>query len=385
MISFWKIALPIMFITAAVLAAAAMFAARPQPKHSPPEPPTLLVEVAEIERQSVVHRIASQGTIAPRTETTLVAEAEGQIIEVSPAFVSGGFFSKGDVLVRIDPRNYASAVKRARANVARASTQLETESALAGYAEKDYERLRRVNPQQGPASSLALRKPQMEQAMAELQSAEADLEKAEGDLDRTVIRAPYDGLVREKIADVGQYVSKGNQLARTFAIDRAEVRLPVTQQDLRYMQLDRLRRGEFIPVRLSADIGGERVSWAGDIVRSEGVVDPASRVLYLVAHIADPYDIARTGRAPLLMGTFVTAEIEGDSAGELVLVPRHALQRGNTLWVVDEQAKIHPREVNIVRRDEAFVYIESGVEVGERYCVTPIDQPLPGMKVRFDG
>ena len=151
--------------------------------------------------------VRSQGSVSPRTQTTLVAEAQGQIIDVSPAFVSGGFFRKGDVLIRIDPRNYEANVKRARANVARAVTQLETESALAGYAAQDYERLRRVNPDQGPASGLALRKPQMKQALAELHSTEADLDKALGDLDRTVIRAPYDGMVRNKVADVGQYVS----------------------------------------------------------------------------------------------------------------------------------------------------------------------------------
>ena len=147
----------------------------------------------------VTYTVQSQGTIAPRTQTSLVAEAQGQIVAVSDNFVSGRFFRKGDVLVRIDPRNYASAVKRTRANVAKAATQLETESAMAGYAKEDYERLRRANPRTGPASNLALRKPQMRQALAELRSAEADLEKAEGDLDRTVIRAPYDGLVRQKI------------------------------------------------------------------------------------------------------------------------------------------------------------------------------------------
>jgi multidrug resistance efflux pump len=133
----------------------------------------------------------------------LVAEAAGQIVEVAPVFVSGGFFRKSDVLIRIDPRNYESAVKRARAAVARAETQLATETATASYAREDYLKLQRLNPNTAPASALALRKPQLLAAMAELQSAQADLEKAEGDLDRTVIRAPYDGLVRKKLQTLG--------------------------------------------------------------------------------------------------------------------------------------------------------------------------------------
>lgn len=362
-----------------------MVAARPEAKFNPPPPPTLLVEVAEITRQPVTHTVRSQGTIAPRTQTTLVAEAAGQIIDVAGAFVSGGFFRKGDVLIRIDPRNYASAVKRARANVARAATQLETERGLANYAKADWERLRTLDANRGPGTDLALRKPQMRQAIAELQSAEADLEKAEGDLDRTVIRAPYDGMVRDKIADVGQYVNVGAQLAVTFAVDLAEVRLPVTQQDLRYLDISRIRSNQPINVELSAELGGTEFNWSGVISRSEGVFDVQSRVLYLVAQIQDPYDLDGVGRVPLLMGTFVSATIEGSDGGDLMLVPRHALQRGNTLWMVGEDRKIQPREVEIVRRDDDYVYINGGVTEGETYCLTPLDQPLPGMQVRISG
>ena len=382
---FWKVSLPILFIGGAVVIAAGLIAARPEATFTPPPPPTLLVEVATVERQPVTHVVHSQGSIAPRTQTTLVAEAAGQIIEVSPAFVSGGFFRKGDVLLRIDPRNYASTVKRARANVARARTQLETERGLAGYAKADWERLRRVDPDRGPGTDLALRKPQMRQAVAELQSAEADLEKAEGDLDRTVIRAPYDGMVRQKIADVGQYVNVGSQLGVTFAVDLAEVRLPVTQADLRYLDINKVRANEEINVTLKATLGGSDFAWEGKIARSEGVFDMDSRVLYLVAQISDPYDLAGAGAVPLLMGTFVSAEIEGREAGEVALIPRHAMQRGNTLWMVDTDQKLVPREVEVLRRDDDFVYVGEGVAAGETFCLTPVDQPLPGMQVRVSG
>ena len=380
-----KYVLPIVFLAVATAIAMVLVASRPEAAHTPPPTPMLLVQVSQVQHQAVTFAVTSQGTVAPRTQTTLVAEAAGQIVEVSPAFVSGGFFSQGDVLLRVDPRNYESDVKRARANVARAATQLETESALAGYAAEDYERLRRVRPETGPASQLTLRKPQLRQALAELQSAEAELEKALGDLDRTVIRAPYDGLVRSKLADIGQYVNVGSQLAVTFAVDVAEVRLPVTQQDLRFLQIDDLRRGQTVPVRLTATLGDTPLSWDARITRSEGVFDTGSRVLYLVAQIEDPYALRSAAHTPLLMGTYVQAQITGRAGGELVLVPRHALQRGNTLWIVDEQQKLQPREVEVVRRDETYVYVRGQLRDGERYSITPMDQPLPGMKVRVSG
>ncbi|MCZ6658909.1 MAG: efflux RND transporter periplasmic adaptor subunit [Gammaproteobacteria bacterium] len=380
----WKIALPLIFIVASIAAASAMFGARPETQHVPVETPTLLVQVAIAERQPVTFTVQSQGSVTPRTETTIVAEASGRIVEVSDAFVSGGSFAEGDVLIRIDPRNYESALLKAQANVARALTQLATESALAGYAEDDWQRLRQSDPRTAPASELALRKPQLQQAIAELQFAEAEQKDAEDDLDRTTIRAPYTGIVRDKVADVGQYVNVGSELARTFAVDFAEVRLPITQQDLRYLDILKLRLGEPFDVVLSAELGGTVYRWPGKITRSERVFDTTSRVLYLVAQVEDPYALGSPATIPLLMGTFVSAEIVGQEAGELFLIPRHALERGNTLWVVDQEGRIYPRELNIVRRDADFVYIAEGLDEGERYCVTPIDQPLPGMKVRFD-
>ena len=377
--------LPVLIIVFASAAAWALVNARPEVATASIAPPALLVDVVQARRNPVTFSVQSQGSVAPRTQTTLVAEASGQIVEVSPAFVSGGFFRKDDVLVRIDPRNYESVVKRARAAVARAETQLATETATASYAKEDYARLQRLNPNTGQASALALRKPQLSAAMAELQSAQADLEKAEGDLDRTVIRAPYDGLVRQKIADVGQYVNVGSQLAMTFAIDIAEVRLPITQNDLQYLDLTKLRAGLPLEVVLQTQLGGETVSWAAVITRSEGVFDADTRVLYLVAQVADPYGLQRGAegaQVPLMMGTFVSAQIAGRPGGDLFVVPRQSIYRGETIWLVDDDSTIRPARVDVVRADENFFYISDGLMEGDRYCATAVEQPLPGMKVR---
>lgn len=377
--------LPVLIIVFASAAAWALVNARPEVATASVATPALLVDVVEAKRNPVTFSVQSQGSVAPRTQTTLVAEASGQIVEVSPAFVSGGFFKKDDVLVRIDPRNYESVVKRAQAAVARAETQLATETATASYAKEDYARLQRLNPNTAPASALALRKPQLSAAMAELQSAQADLEKAQGDLDRTVIRAPYDGLVRQKIADVGQYVNVGSQLATTFAIDIAEVRLPITQNDLQYIDVSRLRDGLPLDAVLQAELGGETFSWPASITRSEGVFDADTRVLYLVAQVSDPYGLqsgVEAVQVPLMMGTFVSAQIAGREGGDLFVVPRQSVYRGETIWLVDEDSVIRPARVDVVRADENFFYISDGLVEGDRYCATAVERPLPGMKVR---
>ena len=381
-----KIVLPFVFLIGAVGLSMSMFSAAPRPNFTPPEPPAVVVSVNEAMQAPVTFMVDSQGTVSARTRTTLVSEVSGQIIKVSPAFVSGGFFRKGDILVRIDPRNYQTAVKRAQADVARAQTQVATESALAGYAYEDWKRLRELNAKPGDTpSDLTLRKPQMQEALAGLASQEAALEKAQEDLARTVIRAPYDGMVREKIADVGQYINAGTQMAKTFAVDLAEIRLPITQRDLRYLDLTSLRDGGTLPVTLTSQIGQDTYTWEGQVVRSEGVFDETTRIMYVVAQVDDPYALVAGKAEPLRVGTFVSAQIEGVPGGDLIAVPRHALSRGTTLWVVDEESRIYPRDVQIVRTDEAFAYLSGGVEPGARYVSVPIDQPLPGQKVKFDG
>ena len=375
-----KITLPIVLIGVAALAAVGLFAARTPAVQQPASPPTLLVDVAVAKREPVTFVVRSQGVVAPRTRTTMVSEVSGTVVEVSPAFVAGGFFAKGDVLVRIDPRNYSTALKRATAAVAQAKTKVATENALAGYAHEDWERLRSLEVADRPASDLTLRKPQLAEAVAGLESAEADLEKATEDLSRTVIRAPYDGMVREKRADVGQFVNTGTPLAETFATDYAEIRLPIPQTELKYLELAALSGGGVLPATLEADIGGMAHSWPAEIVRTEGVFDPDTRVLHLVAQVHDPY---ASGREPLRIGTFVSAAVEGTSAGQVFVIPRHSLERGETLWMVADDMTIRPRDLDIVRADEGFAYVAAGLRDGERYTVTPPENSLPGMTVRI--
>lgn len=380
-----RYSLPVLVFVGGVFVAFGMMQSRPQAAQTVALPPAVLVEVATAIREPVTFSVRSQGSIRPRTETTLVSEVSGQIIEASPEFVSGGFFDEGDVIIRIDPSNYQTAVKRARASVKRAETQVATENALAGYAEDDWQRLRELNAATKSASPLTLRKPQLAEALAELDSAEADYDKAIKDLNRTIIRAPYDGMVREKHADIGQFINTGGSLASIFATDFAEVRLPLTQQDLKFVTLpDRLNRVP-LPTTLKAEVGGEQQSWSAQIVRTEGIFDEAQRVLHVVARIKEPYVRASVDKEPARIGTFVTAEIQGKAAGELFVVPRHSLSRGDTLWIVDDEQLIQPRAVDIVRSDQEFAYIDGGLEDGARYCVTPPSQPLPGMQVRIDG
>lgn len=379
---FGKYVLPLVLLIVAIGATGLLIANRPTPEREPQARPPLLVNVIKAERQPVVFTIESQGEVLLRTETVLVTEVSAQILEVSPLFVAGGTFRKGELLLRIDPRNYETQVRRSEANVARAQTQIATENALAGYALDDWKRLRDLRATDKAASDLALRKPQLAAAMAELESAEADLKKAQDDLSRTTIRAPYAGMIRNKRADTGQFVNTGTPVAEIFATDHAEVRLLLTAADLAWLYLPAPGdQNVGTPVSLVASIGDQKLSWSAALVRSEGIFDARTRVLYGVARVDDPYALDSEAES-LRVGTFVSATITGRDAGLLYRVPLTALFGQSRLWLIDKEEKLESVEVNIVRRQGDHLYIDRGLRDGDRICTTRIASAVDGMIVR---
>jgi RND family efflux transporter MFP subunit len=345
----------------------------------------MLVEVMPIESESLVFTVESQGTVKPRTETTLVAEVSGKVTSVSSNYVAGGFFRKGDILLQIDPSDYETAVKRAEANLAGREAQLAQEEARVEQAVRDWRNLGR----ESTPSDLVLRKPQQAEAQANVDAAEADLQKAERDLYRTRIRVPYDGLVKEKAADIGQFVSPGTRLGVTFAIDSAEIRLPLASSDLMFLNLPSATGSETtnLPtVILRASSGNITHEWTGRIIRTEGVVDERSRVIYAVAEVEDPYGVlGETRTTPLAVGTFVHGTIDGISGENLTVFPRHVLRSDNTVLVADSEKKLQVRSVGVVRSTPESVYIDSGIEAGDRVITTAIDAAIPGTELAISG
>jgi multidrug efflux pump subunit AcrA (membrane-fusion protein) len=194
-------------------------------------------------------------------------------------------------------------------------------------------------------------------------------------------------MVLAKEADLGQFVSPGTRLGVTFATDYAEVRLPLTDQDLAFVDLPEATEIaatgslEGPLATLTATRMGKPATWQAHIVRSEGVVDEKSRVTYAVARIDDPYRLHQEG-IPLPIGTFVTADIEGRALDDVIRVPRSALRAASQLLIVDDENRIRIRDVDVIRADSRHAYIGAGVVAGERIAISAIETPLNGMYVR---
>jgi len=386
---FFKFMLPLILIFSSVLVVIALVAwQKSQSAERKPETAkAVLVDTIEAEVVSLNFTVNSQGTVKPRTETTLVSEVSGKIVSVAPEFVAGGFFHQGDVLLQIDPSDYEAGLKRAEAALASKKAKLADETARSEQALKDWTNMGK----QGKPSDLGLRKPQMADAKANVSAAEADVQKARRDLERTRITVPYDGLVRQKAVDIGQYVTPGTRLGVTFAVDTAEVRLPLTNNDLHYLSLPsetevKNKDKSFPPVTLSAENGSGTSYWQARIIRTEGVVDEISRVIYAVAQVVDPYGVlGQSHQQELKIGTFVNAEIQGLPAENVVVLPRYVLRADHTILAVSADNELEILPVTVLRAEPKKVYLSTGIEGGTKVVITTLDAPVPGTKLAIRG
>lgn len=380
MSKFFKYVLPLALIVLSLVVVVVMVAIakgkRPERKDLGAQ--AMVVDVIPARVESLNFSVSSQGAVNPRTQTTLVAEVSGQIVSVSGNFIAGGFFREGEVLLQIDPSDYETALLAAQAALAARKAQLADQKARSEQAMKDWINLGR----KGEPSDLTLRKPQLAEAQAAVQAAEAELKRAERNLERTRIKVPYDGLVRSKSVDIGQFVSPGTPLGVTFAVDYAEIRLPLSSGDMAFLDLPsatRLDRAHRVPVKLTSETRDDSRQWQGEIVRTEGVVDDRSRVVYAVAEVIDPYGVLGLSKQDeLRMGTFVRASIQGLRADEVVVLPRSVLQNGNTVLVANASDRLEIRQVEVVRAEPRYIYISGGLEGGERVVTTSLDAPIPG-------
>jgi RND family efflux transporter MFP subunit len=377
-----KTVLPILVIFLALVAVTGLLRVRPSVATHSDVRPLPLVQVLDIQPQAVQLRIEAQGTVTPRTESDLVAEVAGRLTWVSPNLAAGGFFEEGEVLARVDASDYELARERALAAVTRAESEL----ALA----KTHLARHRSLAERGVVSTAALDEAVNTERVADaaLRDAHAALGQARRDLERSSIVAPFAGRVREKRVDVGQFVGRGVGVARIYAVDYAEVRLPISDEEAAFVDLPIGYRGEVgegagPEVLLRARFAGREYTWKGHIVRTEGEIDPRTRMIQTVARVSDPYGrSAHRERPPLAVGMFVNAEITGRRLEDVVVLPRSALRGRDQVVVVDAQERLRLRSVHILRKERERLVIDGGLAPGDRVCVTPMNTVNEGSAVK---
>ncbi len=381
-----KTLLPIVVLGLSALGAKWLVDSRPEPQLVPPAVVIPTVRTLQVERSDYRVKVPARGTVVPRTQSDIVAQVGGRVVAVSPNLVAGGFFEAGEVLVELDARDYELALAQAQLVVTQAERRLAEEEADAAVARREWEELGKGEP-----SPLTVREPQVKEARAALEAARAGRARAELDIERSKLKATFAGRVRSKNVDLGQFVMPGSAVARVYAVDFAEVRLPLSDRELAFLDLpvsyrDRKADGQGPLVQLSAQFAGGRREWAARIVRTEGEIDPKTRMVIAVARVEDPYGraLAEGGDGvPLAVGMFVSAEIQGCLLEQVLVLPRSALRDGPQVYVLTSDDRLLMLDIEPLRstRDEVVVHCPE-FEDGARVVVSPLEIATREMRVK---
>jgi len=373
-----KAIITIAVLLAAVAAAAGIIMSRPMPEQLTVSETTSAIRAMTVVKESLRLKIRSEGTVTPKTQTNVIPEIKGRVTWISPNLVVGGYFQAGDLLVTIDAADYEARTGLAQAQLLRAEAELE-------HKRFELQRLQTlIKDNLVSQSNLENAARAHKIAKANVIESKINLAQAERDLSRTKITAPFEGMVRSESIDIGQFVQQGAPIASIYASDAIEVRLPIVNAQLAYLDPANLQRGELDPatapmIRLTARYAGTSFVWRGQLARTEGEIDAQSRMITAVARVRQ--DNQSPDVPPLQVGAFVAAEIEGQYLDDIVRLPRAALRPNSQVLIIDGDNRLRFRAVNVLRLENDFVLIDSGLESGEVVNLSPIQTVVDGMRV----
>ena len=373
-----KAIITIAVLLAAVAAAAGIIMSRPMPEQLSVSETTSAIRAMTVVKESLRLKIRSEGTVTPKTQTNVIPEIKGRVTWLSPNLVVGGYFQAGDLLVTIDAADYEARTGLAQAQLLRAEAELE-------HKRFELQRLQTlIKDNLVSQSNLENAARAHKIAKANVIESKINLAQAERDLSRTKITAPFEGMVRSESIDIGQFVQQGAPIASIYASDAVEVRLPIVNAQLAYLDPANLQRGELDPatapkIRLTARYAGTSFIWRGQLARTEGEIDAQSRMITAVARVRQ--DNQSPDVPPLQVGAFVAAEIEGQYLDDIVRLPRAALRPNSQVLIIDGDNRLRFRAVNVLRLENDFVIIDSGLESGEVVNLSPIQTVVDGMRV----
>ncbi len=376
--------LPFLVIVISLVLTFVLVKSRKTPK--PHEAPHLgpLVEVGILTKADRQILISGTGSAQSRYEVSITPQVKGRVSKLSPQMVAGGTFQKGELLFAIEDVDYQLAIAHAQATLAQAELELLRNENLADLARKEWHSLNSESDLE--PNPLVVYEPQLKSARALRDAAQANVKQAELNLERTRVFAPFDCYVRSEQLEIGQFLNAGAPVATVAGIDQIEIVVPLPLEEIVWLQVPRKgtkQRGSLAKVELQS--GGRTFHWQGEITRALGEIDPRNRMARVVVTVNDPFaeDTEKMNLLnDLLPGMFVNVQILGEELSGVISVPRGAMHDNDTIWVIDDENRLHIREVDILRRERDEVLIRSGLEANEKIVLTNLSGAAEGMLLR---
>jgi len=343
------------------------------------------VEVQTVQHISPKVNIQAMGTVMQARQVTLYSQVSGKVVELAPEFVIGGHFQAGEMMLKTDPREYRLTIVQRQSEVVRAQYELKLEIGRQDIAKREMELFQSGKSTSKTDRELALRRPHLANARAALKAAQAALAKARLDLERTVVKAPFNGLIQEKKIDLGANISTQTPLATLVGTDQYYVEASIPANQLQQIKIPENSEatGARVGIKTQPDAGS---AFQGRVIRLRADLEPEGRMARILISIKDPLRLhspAHEKKPQLLLGAFVNLEIEGPRLKEVFAIPVTALRDGKRLWIMDTGNVLTIRDTAVVWRERETVYVKQGLGDGENLIVSAISAPVTGMPLRI--
>jgi RND family efflux transporter MFP subunit len=379
--------IPFLIIGAGIAGASYLIKTSPKASRKPPKKTIPLVKVAPIRLQNEQITVKAMGTVVPTRKIELKTSVSGEVIWVHPAFSEGGHLKKGEIIVKIDPSDYRLRVIEKKALVAQAKYALALELGHQEVARREWDLISKGKTVNQADQDLALRKPHLQKAKAELESTEASLTQERKNLERTVIKAPFNAMVSEIKVDVGSNLTVQTTLATLTGTDRYWVKVSIPTDRLKWITIpsQKDQTGSNVTIYQDNNRHNSRL-WQGTVVRLMGNLDPQGRMARVLVAVDDPLNLSNDlkKRQPLFMDAFVHADITGRKVSQVARLARSNLHENNTVWVMTKEGTLSVRTVSILFRETESVLVNQGILAGEELIVSNLPAPVDGMQVRAE-
>ena len=323
-------------------------------------------------------KIKSTGTTTPITQTVLTSEVGGEVIYRSKKFSEGSSVISGEILAKIDDTDLQLQYKNALLQLASAEVQFAVQQAEAEIAQEAWDQVGEGIPQE-----LTTKKPQLKQAKAALEVAKAQVQSAEKKLNKTEITAPYTGRIQNINIDLGSTIIPGQPVGSMYTSNEIEVTLSVKDSDLQFLDIPmdgrKLNPDQKSIVIIKSLYKGEMQEWAGNLERVDGVIDPMTRMIKLIANFKNNF-IEET--KPILpIGLFVEAEINGKQLEDIFMIPNSALTPNDELLFLNQDDALEIRKVSVLTKMKNHILVKEGMKAGERVVISKLSIATNGMLV----
>lgn len=381
-----KIMLPLLVIGFAGFGARKLIQSKPKAKKQEARVIAQLVDTTIAQNSEQRLDVRAQGTVEPARRLNVQSQAMGRVTSLHPNLEPGGLISKGDVVARIESRDYRLALKETQTGIADAEARLAIERGQQKVAQREWALFQKGSSKSGGADpSLALRKPQLQQAKLGVETAKLRRDRAKIDLSRTAVRAPFNAMVQSESVEKSQLVTSQNVIATLIGTDTFWVRAKISVDDLAWIKVPGLNGEDASEVMIRQDLGGRSIERKGRVLRLLGEIDPVGRQAQLLISVEDPLGLTSKEdptNLPLLLGAYVDVIFSGSETREIIELPRTAVHDGDRVYVYATDDTLDIRRVKILWGRPKTVLVASGLAAGDRVITSKIGAPVQGMKLK---